>query len=295
MGNTRQHLTVGRIATYLALSAWAVVCWFPLYWMAIASIKAVPDLERGPSYVPFIDFMPSLASWRFILADPAETLLLGFINSFLIGGVASIVSLLFAGLAVYGLTRCPARRRWAALADPHVLMGIMLSVRVVPPVVLALPIYVLAGRIGLLDSRSLLVCVYSAINLPVALWLLAPVFGRHATEQEEAAQIDGASHIEIFFEVLIPMLLRPLAVTGLFLFILCWNEYLFAAYLASDHAQTLSPWMVGQLSMKEAQAGGEAEELTHMAAAAVFMALPAVVLATAVHRLLARSLAAVRY
>jgi ABC-type glycerol-3-phosphate transport system permease component len=91
-----------------------------------------------------------------------------------------------------------------------------------------------------------------------------------------------------------PMMLRPLAVTGLFLFILCWNEYLFAAYLAADHAQTLSPWMVGQLSMKEAQAGGEAEELTHMAAAAVFMALPALALAAAIQRLLGRSLAASR-
>jgi ABC-type glycerol-3-phosphate transport system permease component len=170
----------------------------------------------------------------------------------------------------------------------------MLSVRVVPPVVIALPIYVLAGRIGLLDSRSLLICVYAAINLPVALWLVAPAFGRNATEQEEAALLDGASHAGIFFGILLPMLLRPMAVTGLFLFILCWNEYLFAAYLAFDHAKTLSPWMVGQLSMKEAQAGGEAEELAHLAAASVFMALPALALASAVHRFLGRSLAALR-
>ena len=78
------------------------------------------------------------------------------------------------------------------------------------------------------------------------------------------------------------MLRGPLAVTGLVIFLLCWNEYLFAAYLTFEHAQTLTPWMAGQLSMKEAQAGGDAEELRHMAAASVLMALPALALAVAV-------------
>ncbi len=171
----------------------------------------------------------------------------------------------------------------------------MLAVRVVPPVVIALPVYVIAASIGMLDTRSLMICLYAAINLPVAFWLLIPVFGQRATEQEEAAQLDGESHLGIFFSILLPMIRRPLAVTGLLLFILCWNEYLFAAYLTFDHAETLSPWMVGQLSMKEAQAGGEAEELSHMAAAAVFMAIPAVLLAVAVHRFIARSVAAMQH
>jgi multiple sugar transport system permease protein len=278
----------------VALGVWAVFCAFPLYWLAIASIKSVSDLDGPPAYVPFLGFVPSLDAWRFILADPAETLLPSFVNSVLIGVVASLASLLTAALAVYGLTRIPARRHSADSGAPHVMMALMLSIRVVPPVVLALPIYVLAGKAGLLDSRTLLICVYAAVNLPVALWLLAPAFGQRATEQEEAARLDGATHREIFFGILLPMLVRPLAVTGVFLFLLCWNEYLFAAYLASDHAQTLSPWMVGQLSMKEAQAGGEAEELSHMAAAAVFMALPAVLLAAVVQRLLGRTLGGMR-
>ena len=131
----------------------------------------------------------------------------------------------------------------------------------------------------------------AALWLAVALWLLAPALGPRASEQEEAARLEGASHLTVFFEILLPMLRRPVIVTGLFLFLLCWNEYLFAAYLTGGHTQTLSPWMVGQLSMKEAQAGGEAEELAHLAAAAVFMAMPAVLLAAAVHRFLGRNLA----
>ena len=152
----------------------------------------------------------------------------------------------------------------------------------------------IAAGIGILDTRSLMIGLYAAINLPVAFWLLAPVFGQRPTEQEEAALLDGASHPGILFSVLLPMILRPVAVTGLLLFILCWNEYLFAAYLTFDHAGTLTPWMVGQLSMKEAQAGGEAEELSHMAAAAVFMAVPALLLAAAVQRFIGRSIAALQ-
>ncbi|MFM8746650.1 MAG: carbohydrate ABC transporter permease [Aestuariivirga sp.] len=287
----RQRLRIGRLLTYIALGAWALVCAFPLYWLVLASIKPVSELSRPPSYVPFLDFMPSLAAWKFILADPAENLLLSFVNSIVIGCAASMTSLLVAGLALYGITRIPARRRLGRLPGGRALLMLILSARVVPPVVLALPMYVLAQQSGLLDSRSLLVGVYAAINLPVAVWLLMPVFGQRPTEQEEAALIDGASHGAIFFSVLLPMLLRPMAVTGLFLFALCWNEYLFAAYLSYEHAQTLPPWMAGQLSMKEAQAGGEAEELSHMAAAVILMALPALAPAAAVHRLIASSLA----
>jgi multiple sugar transport system permease protein len=215
-------------------------------------------------------------------------------NSLLIGFSAAMMSLLAAALALYGMTRIPVRRRWLGLTGKKLLLALLLSVRLVPPVVLALPIYVLARQTGLLDTRSLLAGVYAAVNLPVAVWLLLPFFGDRMTDQEEAAFLDGASHMQIFFSILFPMLLRPFLVVGVFLFMLCWNEYLLAAYLSSDHAGTLSPWMVGQLSMKEAQAGGETEELSRMAAAAVFMALPALALAMAVNRLIARSLASVR-
>ncbi len=121
-----------------------------------------------------------------------------------------------------------------------------------------------------------------------------PVLGEKASEQEEAAQLDGASQIAVFSGILLPMVRAQVAVTGLLIFLLCWNEYLFAAYLASGHAQTLTPWMAGQLSMKEAQAGAEGEEMAHMAAAAIFMAAPALLLAALIQRRLARSLTGAR-
>jgi multiple sugar transport system permease protein len=290
MPRTARRLSPGRIATYVALWCWAAVTLFPLYWLAIASLKPVEDLGRPPRYVPFLDFTPDLSAWRFILRDPAENLLWSFLNSVLISGAAAIATVIAAGLAIYGMTRFPVKRRWQGMLG-RPLLALMLATRLLPPVLVALPVYVLAQKAGLLDTRSLLIGLYTAFNLPVALLLLIPVFGFRPTPEEEAAQLDGACHIEICFGILFPMLRAPLAVTGLLVFLLCWNEYLFAAYLTAVDAGTLTPWMTGQLSMKEAQAGGDAEELSHMSAAAVLMALPALALAISLQRFLAQSLA----
>ena len=291
MQTNRHRSSPSRIAAYAVLGVWALICLFPLYWLAIASIKSAADLSGPPRYVPFLDFMPALSSWRFILTDPAENLLGAFFNSLAISVSACLICVLAAGLVLYGLTRYPRRPR---LVCQDLVLPVMLAVRAVPPVVLALPIYVLAGIVGLLDSLTLMIGLYAAINLPVALWLLVPVLGEKPSEQEEAAQLDGASHAAVFAGILLPMVRMQVAVAGLFIFLLCWNEYLFAAYLAADHAQTLSPWMTGQLSMKEAQAAAEGEEAGRLAAAAIFMAMPALLLAAAIQRRLGRSLAGAR-
>jgi multiple sugar transport system permease protein len=124
----------------------------------------------------------------------------------------------------------------------------------------------------------------------VALWLLRPVFGPSASEQEEAALLDGASRFRVFIEIAVPMAAAGLAATALVIFILCWNEYLFAAWLASDHAMTVPPWMVGQLSMKEAQASAEDEEVARLAAAVVLMMAPLVVFAGIAAKVLSRAM-----
>jgi multiple sugar transport system permease protein len=325
-----------RVLQLAVLAIWAAVCLFPLYWLAITSIKAQPDIDRGPYYVPFVDFQPSLASWRFIFADPHENLVRRFINSVLVASSSTALTTAMALLALYGLTRCRPSIRWpslvavmlgaavcslaplagsplladcillstvlflfAAVALRHLgaavggpgTITLMLASRALPPVTILVPIYIMASAARLLDTLTVLIIAYTAVNLPVALWLLQPVLGSRASEQEEAAQIEGASHPSILFGIVLPMVRGSAAAASLVIFLLCWNEYLFAAYLTSDHALTLPPWMVGQLSMKEAQVGGEVEELAHLSAATVLMAVPALGLAAFAHQLIARSAA----
>jgi multiple sugar transport system permease protein len=267
-------------ATYLVLWFWALVCIFPIYWVAVTSIKSVPDIEGLPKYLPFVDFAPSLDAWRFILFDHAENLVPKFFNSLIVASAATFLTLVTGTMLLYGLSR---------FRRPHTLMGfgfinIVFATRILPPVIVALPLYLMAYATNMLDSVFALIAVYVAVNLPIAIWLLQSAIGTKTTDQEEAALLDGASHFQICFGILLPMIKGSLIATGVIIFLMCWNEYIFAVYLTSDYAQTLPPWMVGQLSMKEAQVGGGAEEWAHLSAATIFMILPALALAAFVTR-----------
>lgn len=252
---------------YGLLGLWSFVCLFPVFWLAVTSLKTEHDITSGPRYLPFVDFTPSLASWVFFLTDRYDNFIRQLMNSVVISLAATGLMLLAAAMAVYSFTRF----RWRH-GGPAVMAALMLT-RMLPPIALAVPVYVLAQQVHLLDTRSLLVLVYTAVNLPVALWLLWPVLGSKTSDQEEAALLDGASHWRILFEVLLPTVIGGVAAAGIFIFVLCWNEYLLAAMLAGNEAMTLPPFLAGQMSIKEAQTGSEAEEWAHFSAAALMPAL----------------------
>ena len=259
------------ILTYALLGVWTLVCLFPLYWVAVTSLKAEAEITGGPFYLPFLDFAPTLESWAYLLTDPNDNLLGRYFNSLVVALAATALALLLGAMAVYGVSRFTK--------GGQALLTAMLATRVLSPLVMALPLYMMAYYTDTLDTRFALIFTYAAINLPVVVWLLQPVFGPRATEQEEAAQLDGASRLAIFFSIFLPMVAGSLAAVGLFVFILCWNEYLFAAWLAGNNAMTLPPWLVGQMSMKEAQVGGEAEEWARFSAATVMMMAPLLIVA----------------
>lgn len=321
------------ILTYAVLAFWSLVCLFPLYWVAVTSLKGDPEIMRGPFYLPFVDFTPSLNAWVSILTYANDHLFLRFFNSAVVGITSTLLTVLLGGLAVYGLTRFRYAVRWrrlvlfflaaifaaSALIGPAVwvqflfailaalllllaarlnlqgpvlenggILFAILATRILPPVVVVLPIYVMAQYTGALDTHFALIFTYTAANLPVAVWLLFPVFGNVATSQEEAAQLDGASHFRIFLTIFLPMVAASMAAVGLVIFILCWNEYLFAAYLTSDRVSTLPPWVAGQMSIKEAQVGGEGDEWPQLSAAIFFMVAPLLACTALAQRVLSR-------
>ena len=280
----QKRSALANLLTYAVLGFWTFVSLFPVYWVAVTSLKGEHEIVDGPFYVPFVDFKPSLDPWVKILSYENDRLLLRFFNSAVVGLTATLLTVLFAGMAVYGLTRF---RSGPVLRSDRIVFAI-LATRVLPPVVVALPIYLMAQYTGTLDTRTALIFTYTAANLPVAVWLLLPVFGKLATQQEEAAQLDGASHMRIFFSIFLPMVATSIAAVAFLIFVLCWNEYLFAAYLAGDHAMTLPPWMIGQMSIKEAQTGGEGEEWAQLSAATIFMIVPVLACTFLAQRFLGR-------
>ena len=273
--------------SYALLGIWTFICVFPLYWVAIFSLKDERAIVRGPFFLPFGDFWPTLQSWQFILFDENDSIRMRFFNSAVIGLVSTLLTVLLGGMLVYGVTRFwrPRSNRW--LTGDGLLFA-LLATRLLPPAVVVLPLFMLANSTGLIDTRFFLIVTYTATNLPVAIWLLRPVIGAAATEQEEAAQLDGASWAGIFLTIFLPMITAGTAAVGLLIFILCWNEYLFAVYLATNHALTLPPFLAGQLSMKEAQAGGETVEWARLSAATIVMVIPMLAVTGLAQRFLGR-------
>ncbi|MEP7173627.1 MAG: carbohydrate ABC transporter permease, partial [Aestuariivirga sp.] len=204
-----------KILTYALLVFWSLVCLFPLYWIAVTSLKGNLEIMHGPYFLPFVDFTPSLEAWVNVLTYANDHLLLRFFNSAVVAVTSTLLTVLLGGMAVYGLTRFRYAVRWTpALHNDGILFAI-LATRILPPVVIALPLYVMAQFTGMLDTHFALIFAYTAVNLPVAVWLLLPVFGNMATSQEEAAQLDGASHFRIFLTIFLPMVAASTAAVGL--------------------------------------------------------------------------------
>jgi multiple sugar transport system permease protein len=205
-----------------------------------------------------------------------------------VAGSAAIRLLFVLAAALSLLPAILARREGPALRNSGILIAILAS-RILPPVAIVLPTYLMAQQTGTLDTRFALIATYTAANLPVAVWLLQPVLGHGATDLEEAAQLDGASHFRIFFGIVVPVAIRGLLAAGLLIFLLCWNEYLFSVYLAANHAMTMPPFLASQMSVREQQAASDPEEWTRLSAAIVLMAAPLMLGAGLLQRLLARS------
>jgi multiple sugar transport system permease protein len=282
--NERLAKRIKQGGTYAILCLWSLVCIIPIYWVAIASFKNDTAIIHGPTYLPFVDFIPQLDAWQYILFNERERLLSQFFNSALIASVATGLAVFAGSLATYALSRFQFSGPFKT--GNHTITYFLLASRILPTVAVIAPLYSVAERTGLQDTHLLMILLYATINLPVVLWLLLPIFGRKATEQEEAAWLEGESHFRIFTGILMPMYTRNLFAIAFLVFLLCWNEYFFAAYLAPDHAMTLPPWLVSQISVREAQIIAESDEITHLSAAIVLMITPLLLLASGVQHAL---------
>ncbi|MEJ1935563.1 carbohydrate ABC transporter permease, partial [Nostoc sp. NIES-2111] len=240
---------------------WPLVCLGPLYWLAITSLKGPAALLYGPFYVPGLDFTPELGAWRDVL-DTGE-IVRRYANTAIVAAVSTALTMLVSLPALF-----------AGRSSP--LLTTLVLTRIIPPVALVLPIYLVASALGLLDTRMLMVGVYAALNLPAALWLLRPAFDQRLQAVEEAATLDGASRLRILFDIVIPVILRPVSAVALLVLVLCWNEYLLASFLAAGDAQTLPPFIAGQMSIREQQAGSDPDEISRLAAATVMLIAPLV-------------------
>lgn len=197
-------------------------------------------------------------------------------------GVAWEIALV-AGIAVFVLVLVTIGRRFKRSFGNNDIAFWLISQRMLPPVAVVIPIYVLFQRLDLLDTWTALIITYVATNLPIVIWLMRDYFQTIPIELEECAAIDGASRYRIFWSIVLPLAVPGLVATFLFVLVFAWNEYLLALFLSAGDSQTL-PILIA------AQNATRGPQWWYMSVLILIMILPVIVMAIVLERYIARGL-----
>jgi multiple sugar transport system permease protein len=244
--------------------AYALLSMIPLLWIFATGFKTPPD---SIAYPPKLVFTPSLEGYVNVFTTrsrqspeymaslpPAETwydrlvrsrnmVIAGpskfgerFLNSVVVGFGSTFLSVLLGTLSAYAFSRFRV-----PLKDD--LLFFILSTRFMPPIAVAIPIFLMYRTLGLSDTWLGLILLYTAVNVSLAVWLLKGFIDEIPREYEEAAMIDGYSRLQAFVKVVLPQAATGIAATAIFCLIFAWNEYAFAVLLTSGNAQTAPPFI----------------------------------------------------
>ena len=280
MATTRSQLGIGeRRSVHVAFGAvaWIVslAFFFPIFWVVISSFKEELDAVGDPK----IFFNPSLDRYREVTESTQGILSFGeaFSTSATVVLVSTLIVLTMAIPAAYALAIRPVKKWRDALL-------FFISTKFLPMVASILPLYILAKEFHLLGTRTVLVVLYTAMNLPLAVWMLRSFFQEVPRELIEAAEIDGAGLRGQLRSVILPIAAPGIAATALLCMIFAWNEYFFALQLNSAAASTIPIWVTTNISEKE-------NFLAKLSAASVIASLPVVIAGWVAQKRMIRGLA----
>jgi multiple sugar transport system permease protein len=243
---------------------YALVASIPLLWIVMTGFKTPPD---AIAYPPKVFFSPSLEGYvnlfttrtrqtpeymqslpppetrydalvrtrNMVIAGPSP---IGgrYINSLIVGFGSTFLAVFLGTLAAYGFSRFKV-----PIKDD--LLFFILSTRMMPPIAVAIPIYLMYRVLGLSDTHLGLIILYTAVNISLAVWLLKGFIDEIPPEYEEAAMIDGYTRFQAFRMAVLPQAVTGIAATAIFCLIFSWNEYAFALLLTSGTAQTAPPFI----------------------------------------------------
>jgi multiple sugar transport system permease protein len=243
---------------------YALITIVPLLWILLTSIKSPPD---SISYPPKILFKPVVEGYcnlfttrsrqtpEYIASQPRATsvceqiardrnmVVVGrsnylprFTNSLIIASGSTLLSVGLGVMAAYAFSRF-------RIPGKDDLLFFILSTRMMPPIAVAIPIYLMYRELGLSDTKLGMILLYSAVNVSLAVWLLKGFIDEIPKEYEEAAMVDGYTRLQAFRKVVLPQATTGLVATAIFCLIFAWNEYAFAVLLTSGEAQTAPPFI----------------------------------------------------
>lgn len=247
---------------------------FPVLWMVMTSFKIPTDIFTTP---PTIFFTPTLENYTNSLqfADVPHRML----NTVIVAVGASVISILAGSMAGYALARIRIR-------GAMTLGVLILASRGVPPIALAVPMFLVARNLGLTDTHIVLILAYCTFLIPYVMWLMRGFFVALPKELEEAAMIDGCSRMGAFFRIIVPISLPGIVSSLIFSVILAWEELLFALVLTNNFATTIPVAVAGIAGDTVNGANWGA-----LAAVGTLTVIPVVIFAMLVQKWLIRGLA----
>ncbi|MBO6775483.1 MAG: carbohydrate ABC transporter permease [Paracoccaceae bacterium] len=214
-----------------------LIYFFPVLWIILTAFKTRTDALAVP---PKLFFTPTFDNFVSVFyrssittgTSQATDMALYFFNSIFIAGVSVTAALIVGTLAAYAFSRYPLRGN-----DTYLF--IILTTRMLPPIVVIIPIFLMFRLSGLAGSYWGIILLYTAFNIPFSVWLVKSFFDELNPEIEDAARMDGASERRVFFRFCIPQILAGLSATFVFGLILTWNEFLFALLLTGVETRTV--------------------------------------------------------
>ena len=243
----------------LTVATWvvAILFVFPVIWMVLTSFKQEADAYTDP---PRVVFTPTMSQFAGIIDR-------GFLpylaNSAFVTVLSTLVVLAFAVPAAYALSLAPIPKTSNAL-------GFFLSTKMLPVVAAIIPLYVISQRTQLLDNVWALVILYTAMNLPLAIWMMRSFFLEVPTEMIEAARVDGAKLPTLLRKVILPVVAPGIAATALICVIFAWTEFFYAVNLTAARAGSVPVFLVGFIT-------SEGLYWAQLSAAALLASLPVMI------------------
>ncbi len=245
---------------YLYLSILSIFAAFPLIWVVLSSFKSKGEIAANPT--AFFPQKFSLEYYWIVLKQLNFTN--NIVNSILVALFATILAMAISSLGAYGIVRFYPRFGKA-------LTRVLITTYMFPPILLAVPYSVLVGKVALTNSSIGLIIVYLSFSVPYAIWLLVGFFQTVPLEIEEAARVDGASKIGVFFQVVLPIVSPGLVAVAVYTFINAWNEFLYALILINSRSK-----MTVSVALKTLE-GQEVLDWGVMMAASTLVVIPSVI------------------
>jgi ABC-type glycerol-3-phosphate transport system permease component len=259
-----------KAAAIVLLIVWSLG---PIVWIAMTSLKTRLDIIAAP---PTFFFVPNLEAY--VRAFGTNGIVTQLQNSIVISLATTTVSLALSVLAAYAFSRY-------RFAGRTVLMVGLLAARLFPPIAAVVPLYMTASDLRLVDTLWILIIIYSALNIPFAVWLLKTYIDTVPREIEESAVVEGAGLLRTIIAITLPLIAPGVMATAVFVFVLAWNEFMFAYMFTTIDARTVPVVLA-------AARGDEIIFWQDLAAQATLLILPTIVLGFLMQRYLVRGLSA---